>query len=74
MARREALIAEWLGWREAWLDVWAYGVLEISRIAVCHPRVDGYHPGAAETESLCTESDRVYRGPAPSSLWLASWL
>ena len=51
LARREVFVPEFLANEEAWLDVWAYGIMELPDvlldITVRHPRADRYQPGAA---------------------------
>ena len=71
MARREVFVAEWSSQREAWLDVWVYGVLEMPDtlldITVRHPRAERYQPGASEAEGHAAakgEQEKVARYPS----------
>ena len=53
IARREVYVPELSGAREAWLDVWAYGIPEcpdmLLDITVRHPRADRYRPASEKT-------------------------
>ena len=78
VARREVFVAEWSGQREAWLDVWAYGIAEVPDalldITVRHPRAERYQPGAANAAGFAAakaESEKDERYPCQSgrSVW-----
>ena len=78
IARREVFVAELSGAKEAWLDVWAYGVLEIPdallNIAVRHPRAERYQPAAAlEAGAAAQKAEQEKDDRYPSSSGRVIW-
>ena len=60
IARREVFVAEFSGVKEAWLDVWGYGVAELPDllldVTVRHPRAGWYRDAAASTPSAAASA------------------
>ena len=78
IARREVFVPEWSAEQEAWLDVWASGLLEVPDalldITVRHPRAERYQPGASEAEAFAAskaeqEKDTRYPSRCGRSVW-----
>ena len=82
LARREVFVQELTGAKEAWLDVWAYGIHGIDDllldITVRHPRAARYRPrseavsGAAAAVGEREKYDR-YPAAAGRSVWPVSY-
>ena len=71
IAQREVFVPELSSRNEAWLDVWAYGVLEIPDalldITVRHAGSQSYQPEASKQTGLAAargEKDKLDRYPA----------
>ena len=68
LARREVYVPELSGSKEAWLDVWGYGILDLSDllldVTIRHPRAARYRPqseavpGHATAEAEQHKADR----------------
>ena len=78
VARREVFVPEFSGREEAWLDVWAYGILELPDalldITVRHPQAERYPPGAANCwgyTAAQAEEEKTEKYPAAGgrSVW-----
>ena len=78
IARREAFVPEFSARKEAWLDVWAYGIPEISDllldITVRNPLADKYCTAAAASAgatALVGQADKKTRYPTNGgrSVW-----
>ena len=78
IARREIFVPELSGSKEAWLDVWGYGLPEapdlLLDVTVRHPRASRYRPasereaGAACAKAVTEKADR-YKAAAGRTVW-----
>ena len=78
VVRREVFVPEFSRQTDAWLDVWAYGVLELPDvlldITVRHPRAERYQPLAADVPGRAaaqaeTEKQQRYPAAAGRNVW-----
>ena len=63
VARREAIVPEFSGTKEAWLDVWSHGIPELPDllldVTVRHPRASRYRPGSERQAGACAAKAEV---------------
>ena len=78
IARREVFVPEFSSARDAWLDVWAYGIHELPDalldITVRHPGAKSYQPAAAQLPGFAAvraEEDKTvrYQTSAGRKVW-----
>ena len=78
VVRQEAFVPEFSTAKEAWLDVWAYGLPELSDLlldlTVRHPSASRYQPGAARqqcytAEEAAREKEAKYAAAGGRSVW-----
>ena len=77
IARREAFVPELSRGTEAWLDVWAGGIIEMPDllldITVRHPRAERYQPAASHTAGAAAaraEKEKEDRYPPASGRYV----